>query len=60
VDISLKLITRALRGVYPVAADEFDKVVFPNLPEVFANHEQIVAALEPFIAELERKLAAVP
>lgn len=59
-DISLDLITRAFRGVYPVAVDPFQRFSLPELPDQFVDHEQLVAALEPSIRELEAKLAAVP
>lgn len=58
--LSLDLITRALRGVYPIVVDPFTALGHPEFPAQFANHEELVIALEPALAELERKLATVP
>lgn len=50
------LVSRSLRGIYPVKCEAFVAVAFPDLPESFASPEAVVSAVEPMVRELEGRL----
>lgn len=52
------LLSRAFRGLYPFRSEVFAAFVTPGLPEYFNSAEEVVAAVEPLIGELENKLSA--
>ena len=59
VDISAAVLSRALRGNYPIRADDLFLLSDPAFPKAFDSPEDVFSALEPLIRELEEKLAAV-
>jgi hypothetical protein len=59
IDACSELLARAFRGLYPIQTNTVHLLTVPRLPERFNSHEDVVAALEPLLNELEAKLAAV-
>jgi restriction system protein len=61
IDMSSNLLSRAFRGSYPVYCDELLEYHLRtvDLPERLNGPADVVQLLEPLIAELEAKLAAV-
>jgi restriction system protein len=59
VELANDLIARAFRGIYPMDTDEVDFRRQYNIPDQLNSHEEVVAALEPLLSELESKLDAV-
>lgn len=55
-DSSKELLSRAMRGLFPVKTDIPGLFFLPDLPPVFGNATEIVAAVEPLVVELEGKL----
>jgi hypothetical protein len=58
IDFAKDVITKALRGVYPVEVDHVYALVLWRRSRRFSNAKQIVSLIEPMIADLERKLTA--
>lgn len=60
IDVSRNLLARAFRGDYPILTEPDQQfVIGPELPERFEGPEEVVAALERLIGNLESKLAAI-
>lgn len=59
VEYSGEILARAFRGSYPIQVDLLARVFNPKLPESLNSPEDVVALLEPILAELESKLDAV-
>lgn len=59
VDFSHGIISQAFRGSYPIAIDIMQRVLSPRLPETLDGPEDVIALIEPMLAELEAKLDAV-
>lgn len=58
IEFSREILARAFRGNYPIQVDPLERVFDPKLPDSFNNPEDVVALLEPMLAELESKLDA--
>jgi hypothetical protein len=58
IELCRDLLSRAFRGLYPVKSRELAALVTPGLPEYFNSPEEVVAAVEPTVVELEKKLDA--
>jgi restriction system protein len=52
-----ELLTRALRGNYPFRGDALQSLVEFGKDRQFSNPEEVIAAIEPMVQELEEKLA---
>ena len=52
------LISRALRGSYPIMKNDLQVFFDPSLPAMFESAESVVHVLEAQLGELERRLAA--
>jgi restriction system protein len=59
VDICSEILTKAFRGNYPISVDLFARLSNPRIPESLDDHQEVVTALEPLIADLEAKLNTV-
>ena len=60
IEVSRDLISRAFRGAYPILVEPLSRMfIEPELPERFDNPEELVAALERMLSDLEFRLAAV-
>jgi restriction system protein len=59
VEFSRDILAQAFRGNYPIQVDPFERTLNRKLPESLNNPEDVVALLEPILAELEAKLDAV-
>ena len=57
-DFAKDVISRALRGVYPIEIDHMYAFVLWGEARQFFGAKQIISLIEPMIADLERKLAA--
>lgn len=56
IDFCSDLVSRSLRGIYPVKCETLVAIVFSGLPESFASPEAVVSTVEPMVRELEGKL----
>lgn len=56
VEVVSKVISKASRGIFPVESDLLDRTKVPCLPGLLCNYGEVVAVLEPLVAELESKL----
>lgn len=59
IEVSRDLLTKAFRGVYPITVGGRGGPFDNPLPERFDTCEELVAALDNWITEMEAKLAAV-
>ena len=58
IELCRDLLSRAFRGLYPVKSEALLALCIPGLPEQFNSPEEVVAAVDPMITELEEKLGA--
>jgi hypothetical protein len=58
VELCRDLLSRAFRGLYPVKSEVLAAPAIPELPKQFNSPEEVVAAVEPMVGELEEKLGA--
>lgn len=58
VELCRDLLSRAFRGRYPVKSEVLAAIATPGLPAQFNSPEEVVAAVEPMVNELEKKLSA--
>jgi hypothetical protein len=56
-DLSTELLTKAFRGMYPFETDNLMALLIPQFPLRFRSPQDVVAALEPMVLEVETKLA---
>jgi hypothetical protein len=56
IDLARDLLSRALRGRYPFRSEVFAAFIEPRLPEQFFSAQEVFAAVEPIVNELERRL----
>lgn len=56
VDLAIDLLTKAFRGTYPMGSETVTAWTTPGFPREFATAEDLIAVLEPMIAEVEAKL----
>lgn len=59
VESSSEILARAFRASYPIEVDPVQRLYNPGLPERLGCHEDVVAALEPMILDLEARLDAI-
>ena len=52
-----EMFLRALRGDYPITVDEFSMYGVPPFKQPIRNPEEMIAVVEPMLAELEVRLA---
>jgi hypothetical protein len=58
IELCRDLLSRAFRDLYPFKSEVFVALITPGLPEEFNSPEEVVAAVEPMVAELEKRLDA--
>ena len=58
VEVAHDILSKSFRGGFPIEMDMFDQLRARGLPSQMNKHEEVVAALEPLIVELEAKLDA--
>ncbi|ARW11835.1 restriction endonuclease [Acetobacter pasteurianus NBRC 101655] len=58
VEAASNVISKASRGIFPIESDISDRIKAPSLPALLFNYGEVVAVLEPLLAELESKLNA--
>jgi hypothetical protein len=56
IDVASELITKALRGTYPVEIDSIGAVLTLGRERQFSSTDEILSLVEPMLAELETKL----
>ena len=59
VEMSREFLSRAFRGLYPIPTNVLHRLTIPGLPESSNNQENLTAALERLLADLEAKIATV-
>lgn len=60
IEVSRDLLSRAFRGTYPILIDPYEQLyIGQEFPERFEAPEEVVAALERLLSDLESKLAAI-
>jgi len=58
VDLADDLLQKAFRGIYPVEPDPMMRMSAPSLPAQFATVEELVAATDAIVQDLESRLNA--
>ena len=57
IDVVAELVTKALRGVYPIECESIFVYVTKGFPRYLDGPEKVIAVAEPLIVELEGKIA---
>jgi restriction system protein len=58
IELCRDLLSRAFRGLYPFKSESLLAMCTPDFPEQFNSAEEVVAIVDPMIAEFEEKLGA--
>ncbi|MBT9143794.1 MAG: hypothetical protein DDT32_02138 [Syntrophomonadaceae bacterium] len=58
IELVSDLLSRAFRGLYPIKSETLVAITTPGVPEQFASPEEVVAVVEPMVAELEARFNA--
>lgn len=58
VDLAEHLLQKAFRGIYPIESDPMMRMFAPSLPARFTTVEQLTAATDAIVQELETRLNA--
>lgn len=58
-ELASDLLTKAFRGIYPIETEALEALVTPGVPHEFHTPEDVLAVLEPMIADLEGKLKKI-
>lgn len=56
-DIAEKLVSRAVRGTYPIEVDPFDKHLVQDLPDQLVSPEEVITCLDPHISYAQGLIA---
>lgn len=56
-DIAEKLVSRAVRGTYPIEIDPFDRHSVQDLPDQLMSPEDVITRLEPHISHAQSLIA---